>query len=146
MININNFSKFLENISNPNYSDGEVLIFTDKSIDESFVKQVSKILGYEYVGQYGHSNNSFIIKTKSGDEEIVGKKFTDKYPEFFTGYQKLDLREELVLNMVDEIKLDVQELYDNYIGYVDDRQTIDKNRFNEDIDSIIGKLNSLKIK
>lgn len=139
--------KFNEMLQNPSYARGKVLVFTrgDSDIDDSFVKKICVKLGYEFGGQYGQSRDSFIIKTPMGKENQAGNDFKENYPEFFSGFERLDLREILFTNTIEEVRSDVQDLFDNYMGYTDKRRFINKEELDKDIDEIIKKLNILKI-
>lgn len=136
----------------PQYKKGEILVFSNES--DKFVKAICDKLGFTSLGRcpipdpihpisgkpLGKSSDIFIIKTEIGKEEETGKIFLEKYPEFFWGYERRDLRNE---NLYAGIAM-TQHLLDELepmIGY----KFLDEEKWNKKLEDIISSLNRLKI-
>lgn len=133
------------NYRNPQYSKGEIYVFGIGDLSVSFVQEISNKLGYLEKVTCG-VGDAFIIKTVVGREKQAGSYFTENYPEFFSGYERIDLRHENFLNKCESIKNDLDELEEEYNGRTGNLRFIDKEEFNEKVDSIIEQLKGMKIK
>lgn len=127
------------------YSKGEVLIFpkhafSAKMVNDRTVADIAKQLGYELDTTYD-TGTEFLIKCPVGKEDEAGSAFEENYPEFFSGYERRDLNQEWMSDMIDDIVDDVRDL-DRYVGNVKGVSL----SMNETIDAIIAKLNKLKVK
>lgn len=66
----------------------------------------------------------------------------EKYPEFFGGYERIDVRLEQIFDDVDKIKEEVGVLIQYFEGV---KSIPNTKEFNGDIDRLVEMLNKLKI-
>lgn len=128
----------------PTYKRGEIVVWANrgnKEIDYSFVKVLAKNLGYEMVGEI---HDGYIIKTKPGEEEKVGAEFVDNYPEFFSGYEREDIKDTYIVDKFEDIILELQDMMDSVGSINEFGKSVLPKKWNQDIDNIIKKLEKIK--
>jgi hypothetical protein len=138
---------FNENLNNfPTYKRGEVVVYLrrDVQLDKSTVKDIVKRFGCDLIDKI--YDNGFIIKTEDGKEEFSGSEIVENYPEFFDSYERLDLKDKYVDDNLDDISDDIELLRD-LVGSLDKfgKSKLPKD-WNDRIDSIIMKLDKIKIR
>lgn len=133
------------NVKYPQFKKGKVLIHTGfrDDLDIPFVEKICNVLGCKLSCEF--YNGMYEIETPIGEEVKVAMDFIDNYPEFFESYERIDIRVDYISDIVERVKGNTQELFDNYIGFTDNKRIINTSDFNGDIDKIIDDLNSLKI-
>lgn len=127
----------------PQYSRGEVVIFSsDRNIDLGTVKYLVSKLGFECIGEiYG---NGFVIQVPNGEEEKSGKIITDKYPDFFGGFERIDVNMDNIYSKCDDIIGEVEGLRDSLGSLNKFGTSLLPKDWNQNIDNIIEDLNRLK--
>lgn len=122
----------------PQYTKGEILIFPkEEYAGEMSMGAICRELGYEYDESYG-TEDYYLVKVPVGKEEESGQDFIDSYPEFFTGYERRNIRDEELYDMMHSLNLSIDDLED-MIG-----KKILSDKWNDKIDNIIEFLNRMK--
>lgn len=135
--------RFNEGYSIPNYEKGSILLFSKKSLHENTVGDVcSDIDGCVSSEYLGTMDNTFKITTEVGREKEVGETFIEKYPSLFSGYERYDLRYHNLSKELSKISEVLDDLSMGDIG----KKFFKSDDFNKNIDNIISRLQSLKIK
>jgi len=127
----------------PQYSRGEVVVFSsDRDLDQSTANYLVSKLGFKCTGQiYG---NGFIIEVPKGEEEKSGKIIKDKYPDFFGGYERIDVNMDNIYNQCDDIISEVENLRDSLGSLNEFGSSLLPKDWNQSVDNIIEDLKKLK--
>lgn len=126
----------------PMYKRGEIIVFTNDDLDYSFVKSLSKKLGYKVTGEF--LDNGYIVETEPGEEEKVGAEFVDNYPEFFGGYEREDVKNTHIYDECDSIISDIEEIRDSVGNLNKYGKSVLSDDWNQNIDEVIKRLEKLK--
>ena len=92
--------KFNENSKVSQYTKGEVLIFLKPDHRHMDCDDIANELGYELIDTsrfkmaWAEMGDAILVSCESGKEDICGSDFMDNYPEFFSGYERRDIRDE----------------------------------------------------
>jgi hypothetical protein len=122
----------------PQYAKGEILVFSDENPD--FVENLCKKLGYIFIGTCEIGEGCYVIKTDIGKEVETGKIFVEEYPEFFSSYERRDLRDENLFGGIKKTQYLISDL-ESMVG----TKFINQNEWNKKIDEIISSLNTMKV-
>ena len=125
----------------PQQNRGEVIVCSSRDVDYDMAKKLAIKLGYDITGE--SHDYCYVVKTPVGEEEQSGQDFIDNYPEFFNSWEREDNRYMEIVNIVDNLKEEIDYIED-FFEYSDRRRFINEDEFNEHIDKIIGQLNKLK--
>lgn len=131
--------KFNESSKIRMHKKGEIYLHInyDKQFSKKTIYELLQSIDIEVLGI---DNNQILIKTPIGKEMETGKFIIDKLPFIFEDYYRRDINVEYIFNEISGISKDVQNLED-YVGGISI-----SDEFNKDIDSIINRLEKLKVK
>ena len=143
MKNIKSFDTIFELLQTPQLQRGTILLFPKSyNLKPDFVKELCNQIGEcNFVGE---ESGNIIIETPLGREEEIGKKFVDRYPEFFTGYERDDLRLGNAYAAVEKLCDMIKEI-PSYFEGTDKKRFVDKDSYNDYLDDIIKNIKRLKI-
>lgn len=100
---IQKFSSINESKLLPHYTKGEVFVFS--SVRDIDISIFASELGYKQkpydVDFYGP--DMFLIECPIGKEIQCGKDFVENYPEFFTGYERRNIRDEQIYQKLEDV-------------------------------------------
>jgi len=140
------YIKLYENLRQPTYKRGEIIIWSDnvknKDVDYDFAKVLFKRLGLELVGE--PYDGGFLVKCEPGKEVETAEKVLAKFPEFFDSYEREDIRQPFIWNKIEQITDKVSGLEDFFDKL--DKKFVNVKKFNDYVDYIIKDLEELKIK
>ena len=123
------------------FSKGEILIFSNPGVSEDTIRDISNKLGCQFIKKWEIGTDTYLIKTKPGQEKIIGQDFINNYPEFFNGYERRDINFEGISNLIEDIKSRLDDL-DEFYGNSNGRINL---KINDEVDLIIKDLQKLKI-
>ena len=127
----------------PQYKRGEVLVFTNRSdADYELVGHLARKLGYEVIGEY--LDDGYVIKVPVGEERESGQDFVDNYPEFFTSWDREDVKDTYLWDEIEDISNHVQELSYKLGNLNKFGSTMIPEDWNEHIDEVINRLQKIK--
>ena len=126
----------------PRLVRGKILIFSENT-DDRFLSILLDKFGYqlERAWYYG----SYIVNVPYGKELEAGRKILNKYPEFIENFERIDINTHTAYNNCKDVISCIEDLRDS-LGCLDENG---KNKipmsWNDEIDDIIERLNSMKI-
>jgi hypothetical protein len=135
-------------LRSPVYQKGEIIIWSDfprgqeNVVDYDFAERLLRRVGLKLIGE--PYDNGFLVKCEPGKEEETAKMVIDKYPDFFTNYEREDIRMPFISNKVEKISdkvADIESFFESSI-----KKNVNITKYNNYIDDIISDLNKLKIK
>lgn len=135
-------------LRSPVYRKGEIIIWSDFTrgqenvVDYDFAERLLRRVGLKLIGE--PYDNGFLVKCEPGKEEETAKMVIDKYPDFFTNYEREDIRMPFISNKVEKISdkvADIESFFESSI-----EKNVNVTKYNKYIDDIISDLNKLKIK
>lgn len=134
-------------LRSPVYQKGEIIIWSDfpisqeNVVDYDFAERLLRRLGLKLIGE--PYNKGFLVKCEPGKEEETAQIVIDKYPDFFTNYEREDIRMPFISNKVEEISdkvADIETFFESTL-----QKNVNVTKYNKYIDDIINELNKLKI-
>lgn len=134
-------------LKSPVYQKGEVIIWSDfpinqeNIVDYDFAERLLRRLGLKLIGE--PYDKGFLVKCEPGKEEETAKMVIDKYPDFFTNYQREDIRYPYIYKKTEDISSQVEGILDFFESSI--QRNVNTTKYNKYIDDIISELNKLKI-
>lgn len=135
---------FNEGISkHPQYIKGEVILWTktEDAENKDFIQNIVKQYGATYKGQY---YGGVSITTPVGKESEIGSQIVEDYPEFFSGWERFNAREDYLYEYLDSVADEVEMLRDSLGSLNKFGRTELPKDWNESIDEIIKKMENIK--
>lgn len=135
-------------LRSPVYQKGEVIIWSDfpinqeNIVDYDFTEKLLRRLGLKLIGE--PYDKGFLVKCEPGKEEETAKMVINKYPDFFTSYEREDIRLPYISEKTEDISSQVEGIVDFFESSI--KTNVNVSKYNKYIDDIINELNKLKIK
>lgn len=135
-------------LRSPVYQKGEIVIWSDfprdqeNVVDYDFAEKLLRRVGLKLIGE--PYDRGFLVKCEPGKEEETAKMLINKYPDFFTNYEREDIRLPFITDKVEKISDKVADIESFFESSID--KNVNVTKYNKYIDDIINDLNKLKIK
>lgn len=135
-------------LRSPVYQKGEIVIWSDfprdqeNVVDYDFAEKLLRRVGLKLIGE--PYDRGFLVKCEPGKEEETAKMVINKYPDFFTNYEREDIRLPFITDKVEKISDKVADIESFFESSID--KNVNVTKYNKYIDDIINDLNKLKIK